>query len=175
MYEAYREYFAFMDQLGRKLEELTALAREKTEAVRRDDLLAVDGCMKREQALSLSLRAMDRKREKLLERLGLRDVTLSGLAQGCPEDIRGEAKAAAERLRDRYTLYRSASDVARTTLECNLHQIERLMADEADAPSLDFFDDFFEFGSGVCLVFTVVVVDEKYGLYVFVFRCSAMN
>lgn len=50
------------------------------------------------------------------------------------EEIRGEAKAAAAKLRDRYVLYRSASDVARTTLECNLHQIERLLADEADAP-----------------------------------------
>ncbi|MBE6909724.1 MAG: flagellar protein FlgN [Ruminococcaceae bacterium] len=134
MYEAYRDYFAFMDQLGQTLDELTELAREKTAAVRRDDLLAVDGCMKREQALSLSLRSMDRKREKLLAQMGLRDVTLSGLAQHCPEELRGEAKAAAAKLRDRYVLYRSASDVARTTLECNLHQIERLLADEADAP-----------------------------------------
>jgi hypothetical protein len=31
-------------------------------------------------------------------------------------------------------LYRSASDVARTTLECNLHQIERMMADESERP-----------------------------------------
>lgn len=134
MYEAYREYFAFMDQLGGTLEELTELAKEKTVAVRRDDLLAVDDCMKREQALGLSLRAMDKKRDKLLAAIGLENVTLSGLAQHCPEELRQEARAAAGKLRERYDLYRSASDVARTTLECNLHQIERMMADEADAP-----------------------------------------
>lgn len=134
MYEAYREYFAFMDQLGGTLEELTKLAKEKTVAVRRDDLLAVDDCMKREQALGLSLRAMDKKRDKLLAAIGLENVTLSGLAQHCPEELRQEARAAADKLRERYDLYRSASDVARTTLECNLHQIERMMADEADAP-----------------------------------------
>ena len=134
MYEAYREYFAFMEQLGRTLEQLTELAKEKTVAVRRDDLLAVDECMKREQALGLSLRAMDKKRDKLLAAIGLENVTLSGLAQHCPEELQQEAKNAAEKLRDRYDLYRSASDVARTTLECNLHQIERMMADEADAP-----------------------------------------
>ena len=134
MYEAYREYFAFMDQLGGTLEELTKLAKEKTVAVRRDDLLAVDECMKREQALGLSLRAMDKKRDKLLAAIGLENVTLSGLAQHCPEELRQEARAAADKLRERYGLYRSASDVARTTLECNLHQIERMMADEADAP-----------------------------------------
>ena len=134
MYEAYREYFAFMDQLGGTLEELTELAKEKTVAVRRDDLLAVDDCMKREQALGLSLRAMDKKRDKLLAAIGLENVTLSGLAQHCPEELRQEARAAADKLRERYGLYRSASDVARTTLECTLHQIERMMADEADAP-----------------------------------------
>ena len=134
MYEAYREYFAFMDQLGGTLEKLTELAKEKTVAVRRDDLLAVDECMKREQALGLSLRAMDKKRDKLLAAIGLENVTLSGLAQHCPEELRQEARAAADKLRERYGLYRSASDVARTTLECNLHQIERMMADEADAP-----------------------------------------
>ena len=134
MYEAYREYFAFMDQLGGTLEKLTELAKEKTVAVRRDDLLAVDDCMKREQALGLSLRAMDKKRDKLLAAIGLENVTLSGLAQHCPEELRQEARAAADKLRERYGLYRSASDVARTTLECNLHQIEKMMADEADAP-----------------------------------------
>lgn len=135
MYEAYREYFGFMDELGKLLDQLAELAKEKTAAVRRDDLLAVDNCMKQEQALSLSLRTMDKKRETLLAGLGLRDVTLSGLAQHCPEEIRQEAYSAAEKLRDRYALYKSASDVARTTLECNLHQIEKMLADEGD-PSI---------------------------------------
>lgn len=134
MYEAYREYFGFMEQLGKLLDQLTELAQEKTAAVRRDDLLAVDNCMKQEQALSLSLRTMDRKRETLLSAMGMQDISLSNLAQHCPEEIRQEAREAAEKLRSRYVLYRSAADVARTTLECNLHQIEKMLADEGDAP-----------------------------------------
>ena len=133
MYEAYREYFGFMGQLGELLDQLTGLAKEKAAAVRRDDLLAVDGCMKQEQALSLSLRTMDKKRESLLAGIGLEGVPLSNLAQHCPEEIRKEARDASEELRTRYILYRCASDVARTTLECNLHQIERMLADKADA------------------------------------------
>lgn len=134
MDEAYREYFAFMDQLGQLLDQLTELEKEKTAAVRRDDLLGVDNCMKQEQALSLSLRAMDRKREFLLGGLGLRNVTLSSLPQHCPEGLRQEAKEASEKLRSRYVLYRSAADVARTTLECNLHQIEKLLASQGGVP-----------------------------------------
>lgn len=134
MYEAYREYFGFMEELGQLLDQLAELAKKKTAAVRRDDLLAVDECMKQEQALSLTMRTMDKKREKLLSNLGMQDVSLAGLAQNCPEEIRQEAKAATEKLHDRYVLYRSAADVARTTLECNLHQIEKMLADQADAP-----------------------------------------
>ena len=134
MYEAYREYLGFMEQLGRLLDQMTELAKEKTSAVRRDDLLVVDSCMKREQALSLSMRAMDKKRETLLAGIGLRDVSLSGLAQHYPEELQQEAREAVEKLRGQYELYRSAADVARTTLECSLHQIEKMLVDEADAP-----------------------------------------
>ncbi len=134
MDEAYREYFGFMEQLGQLLDRLTELEKEKTAAVRRDDLLGVDNCMKQEQALSLSLRAMDRKRDVLLGGMGLRNVTLANLPLHCPEGLRQEAKAAAEKLRSRYVLYRSAADVARTTLECNLHQIEKLLASQERVP-----------------------------------------
>jgi len=134
MSDAYREYFRYMEQLGKTLEQLTELAKEKTAAVRRDDLLAVDGCMKREQALSLSLRSLDKKRETLLAGLGMKDSRLSGLVSQCPDELKPEARAAEEKLRKQYTLYRGAADVARTTLECNLHQIEKLLADEPEAP-----------------------------------------
>ena len=134
MYEAYREYFAFMGQLGELLDQLTELEKKKAAAVRHDDLLTVDACMKQEQALGLSLRAMDKKRDTLLAGMGMKNVSLSEFAQRCPEEIRKEAQDASEGLRTRYMLYQSASEVARTTLECNLHQIEKMMADEADRP-----------------------------------------
>ncbi|MBE7009331.1 MAG: flagellar protein FlgN [Ruminococcaceae bacterium] len=134
MRDAYREYFGFMEQLGHLLDQLTELEKKKTAAVRHDDLLTVDECMKQEQALSLSLRAMDKKRDVLLSGMGLENVTLSGFAEHCPPELQKEAKEAAETLHTRYMLYRSASDAARTTLELNLHQIERMLADEADAP-----------------------------------------
>ena len=127
-YEKYREYFAFLDKLGGILDQLTAISNEKNAAVRRDDLLTVNDCMRREQAISLSLRAMDRKREKLLSELGLKGVRLSGLAQRCPEAVQLEARDAAEKLRSRYAIYKSASESARMTLELNLHEIEKIIA-----------------------------------------------
>ena len=134
MQDTYQEYFRYMEQLGTLLEQLTEIEKTKTVAVRRDDLLTVDECMKKEQALSLSLRSLDKKRDKLLGELGMENVSLSGFVQQCPAELRREAGEASEKLRIQYDLYRSAADVARTTLEVNLHQIDKLLADEADAP-----------------------------------------
>ena len=124
---AWLEYFAFLEKLGGVLEQLTAIANEKNAAVRRDDLMTVNDCMKREQAISLNLRAMDRKREKLLSGLGLRGVRLSGLAEKAPPELRLQARDTAEKLRNQYAVYQSAADSARTTLEINLHEIEKII------------------------------------------------
>lgn len=135
MADRYQEYFRFLERLGRVLDDLTAIEKEKMTAVRRDDLLGVQECMKHEQVLSLQLRSMDKDRERLLESLGLTGVPLSGLAEHCPEEIRLQARAAQEKLQNRYKVYRAASEAARTTLEVNLHEFEKFIAeDERNAP-----------------------------------------
>lgn len=127
MGDSYRAYFAFLEKLGAELDTLTNVERAKTAAVKRDDLMAVNECMRQEQAISLTLRSMDHQRSRMLTELGMADVPLSGLAARCPLEYRVEARAAADRLRAKYDIYRSAADVARTTLELNLHEIEKII------------------------------------------------
>ena len=133
---SYQDLFEFLDKLGGKLDELTDLQKEKTRAVRLDDLLAVNECMKKEQVISLSLRGMEIEREKLLRELGLENLPLSAMPEQCPPEIRAEARAAAQRLRDRYLIYKSAAQTSRSALEINLHQIEKMIAEKErdDAP-----------------------------------------
>ena len=104
--------------------------------MRLDDLLAVNECMKKEQVLSLSLRGMEIQREKLLKELGLEKFPLSAMPEHCPPEVRVEARAAAQRLRDRYMIYKSAAQTSRSALEINLHQIEKMIAEKerGDAP-----------------------------------------
>lgn len=128
---AFESYFDFLRRLSGTIEELTGLAQRKTQAVLRDDLEQVNECMKKEQALSMTLRSMDKKRDELLDELGLGGVPLSGLAERCPEELRRQARETATKLRTQYDLYRGAAEVSRTTLECNLHQIEKLMKDDS--------------------------------------------
>ena len=120
------EYLTLLGKVTKALEELTAVEQDKIRAVNARDLPAVEQCMKKEQVCSLNLRGLDQKREKLLAALGLTGVPLRDLAERAPESVRMEAKAAAEKLRQKYEVFQSASDVARNTLECNLHAIEKL-------------------------------------------------
>lgn len=132
----YNRYLKLLQQLGETLAGLAVLEREKTNAVRQDDLAALNECMKKEQALCLALRGYEQKRTAAVTALNLTGVPLSGLAARCPEDCRAEAKKVAEDLLRQYQLYQGAAEVARSTLECNLHQIEKVlsgMGSEANA------------------------------------------
>ena len=121
----WREYLGHLEKLGETLEQLTEVEREKTAAVGRGDLEAVDACMKKEQVFSLNLRGFDQKREKLLAKLGIPGSSLEQLEDLAPPESVVETKRTAERLRQRYRVFRAASDAARDALECNLHEIEK--------------------------------------------------
>ncbi|MEA4992739.1 MAG: flagellar export chaperone FlgN [Oscillibacter sp.] len=130
----FREYLGFLKALGDTLEEITRVEQEKTEFVRTDDLDGLNECMKREQALSLTMRAHDQKREAVLRTLGLEGVPLRSLMDYAPAQDYEETKRTVEQLCRQYALFRGAFEVARDTLECNLHQIEKMIqAEDPDA------------------------------------------
>lgn len=133
--DGHLEYLSLLEELAGQMDQLTQLARRKAEAVRRDDLLALDDVMKQEQALSLALRGQEQKRLRLLARLGLQDVPLSGLAGRYPAQLQPQARQTADALRRSYDLYKAAAEVARSTLEINLHQIEQLIAAAGGGPA----------------------------------------
>jgi len=130
----WREYLTQMERLGETLEQLTAVEREKTAAVGRSDLNAVDACMKKEQVFSLNLRGFDQKREKLLAKMGLSGSTLRQMEDLAPPEAAMETKRVVQTLRQRYQVFQSASGVARNALECNLHAIEKLQKSRGVIP-----------------------------------------
>lgn len=120
-------YLDQLDQLEKILKELTELSQKQRVAVLRGELTAVDETMKRQQALSLSLRGLEQKREKALRELGLAGTTLSQLPGKAPAEHALRAKQTVERVLRQFEVYRSAQTVERTTLECSLHTIEAHM------------------------------------------------
>lgn len=129
----WREYLKLLDSLGATLDKLREIERTKTAAVGKGDLDGVEACMKQEQVISLSLRGMDQKREKMLAQLGLTGVPLRELEERGPRESHMETRRAVESLRRKYEVFQSASEVARNTLECNLHAIEQVQKAK-DAP-----------------------------------------
>lgn len=125
---AFPAYLALLRELGGHLDRLAALAQEKADAARQDDLLALDEVLKQEQAMTLTLRGLEQRRQKLAAGLGLEGTGLSGLPGKCPPELQDEARGVVEALRRSYQVYRSRADMARNTLELALHQIDKFFA-----------------------------------------------
>ena len=118
------------------MDHLSPLAQEKAAAVRADDLIALDDVLKREQAMTLNLRGLELRRLKLVPQLGLEGVKLDDLPGHCPPQLEGEARKTVKTLRESYEVYRAYADMARSTLELNLHQIDKFLIDNGVDPKL---------------------------------------
>ncbi len=135
----YQAYLDLLQEVGSLLEQLAVLAQQKGDAVRKDDLLALDEVLKQEQALGLNLRGLELRRAKLAPQLGLSGASrLDDLPAKCPPELRQEARQTVDSVRSSYQIYRSCADMARSILELNLHQIEKLViAAGGDPKDLD--------------------------------------
>lgn len=125
--DIYRTYLALLQDITANLDKLSALARQKTVVVTKDDLAGLDAILKQEQAISLALRGLEAKRLQQASQLGLDGVRLSQLSEHFPPEFELDARKIANALLQQYKLYEAAAHVARNTLECNLHEIEKMI------------------------------------------------
>ena len=132
----FRAYFGILRELSGVLDRLTPLAQQKAEAARAGDLTAMDEVLKQEQALALNLRGLELRRQKLAPQLGLDAAPLSALTERCPAELADEARKTADALRKSYEIYRSYANMARNTLELNLHQIDKFLERAGVDPKL---------------------------------------
>ena len=128
MENGYVDYLALLDHLSDHLERLAELARNKMDAVRRDDLVALDQVLNQEQAMALAMRGLEQKRLKLLKELGWNDLPLRDVPDHYPSELRLRAKEAVQELQRECQVYQGAAEAARHTLEINLHEIEKVVA-----------------------------------------------
>ena len=119
---------SLFENLTAHLRQLTELAKRKTTIVRKNDLLELDKILKEEQAQALALRGLEQKRTTLLQQMGLQAVPLADIPTKAPAELQQKARETVEALRREFTIYRSAAEVARNTLECNLHEVEKFLA-----------------------------------------------
>ena len=116
------------ESIANHLRQLTELAKLKTTAVRKSDLIELDRIMKEEQAQSLALRGLEQKRTTLLAQFGVENIPLVDLPNKFPSQLQQKARESVETLRREFSIYHSAAEIARNTLECNLHEVEKFLA-----------------------------------------------
>lgn len=136
MEQLHLSYLELLEELTSNLDRLAQLAQDKAAAVRSDDLLALDEVLKQEQAAALNLRGLELRRLKLVSQLGLESVPLAELSGHYPPELADRARKTVSTLRDSYTVYRSCADMARSLLELDLHQIEKVIAASGVDPTV---------------------------------------
>lgn len=135
MSELHLSYLQLLRELTGSLEQLSVLAQQKINCVHESDLIALDEVLKQEQAMTLNLRGLEQRRLKLVSQLGLEGVGLAALDSRYPDELQLQAKETSEKLRQSYEVYRSCADAARSTLELNLHQLEKIIAQSGIDPA----------------------------------------
>lgn len=135
MEELYSAYLTTLDGLSGDMDKLSDLCRAQSAAVRRDDLTKLNEVMKQQQVLGLSLRGREQRRQKQALQLGLDGTRLSMLTQKVPRSLLPRAQETVERLKRSYEEYQNAAQVARHTLEINLHEIEKIIAAQGVDPA----------------------------------------
>ena len=135
MEQLYSAYLDTLDGISQDLDKLAGLCRKQSDTVRHDDLIALNEVMKQEQVLGLSLRGREQKRQKQAIQLGLDGSRLSALPQLVPKSLLPKAQASVEHLRRSYDGYQNAAQVARHTLEINLHEIDKILIAQGVDPA----------------------------------------
>ena len=128
MNHSFEDHLKLLEEMQQALASLSALERQKVLAVRSNDLEELNRIMNLEQAASLKFRGFEQRQGVLLAALGLEGIPLSGLADQFPPELRLRASQLAEGLRTQYRIYCGSAEVARNTLECNLHEIDKLLS-----------------------------------------------
>ena len=133
----YKDYLDFLSGLCGQLDQLARVEGDKISAVRGYDLAALDECMKQEQAMALSLRGSEQKRDRMLSQLGLAGVSLRDLPKRCPPEYADETSQMVERLLRAYQILQSVHEPARSLLERQLHLVEGQLREQGVEPSVD--------------------------------------
>lgn len=119
----YRDYLHFLTDLHREMNRLIQVGQKKIEAVQNHDLDALNACIRQEQAISLSLRGMEQRRQNLLVTLGISQVPMREMPNCCPVAFREETSRLVEQILKDCQIIESIQTPARTVLEQELRMI----------------------------------------------------
>lgn len=108
-------------------EEHLPLEQKKLQALQCDDVAGVEDCMKQEQALTLKIRGLEQKREKLQKELGWEGKSFREIIETAPEEHKQSLQELFDRLTNTVTVFSETNQAAMTAMEVHLRDIQRVI------------------------------------------------
>lgn len=119
------------------LKDITVVETEKLEAALKNNVLVLEECIKKEQALVLRSRGLDQKRQRLQKEMGAEQLTLKEIVEAAPPEEKAVLEPLYRQLSALLKEYREVYGSAKTAIEVNLHRIntglEQMTGKPADA------------------------------------------
>ncbi len=133
----YNDYLKLLLALQKDMIELAGILEKKIEATQQFDLEALNDCIRKEQAVSLSLRGLESRRPILLAELGYNDATLRDMPRLCPQEHKAETSRIVEVVLKDYEILRSLQNRARAMLERHMYSVQTSLEGQGVVPNLD--------------------------------------
>ncbi len=137
----FESYLEFLESLLEELKKLADLQQKKIDTIEKHNLEELDSCIKQEQAVSLVMRGLERKRTLLLAELGLQGTTMSQMVDKCPEEHKEKTEELVNSTLAVYANYNKLHEKAAKILKRNMEIVETSLASRGYTLGKDDEDD----------------------------------
>ena len=107
------------------LKDITAVEKEKMEAAMKNNVLILEECIKKEQALVMRSRGLDQKRQSIQKAMGAEQLTLKQIVEGASAETKALLLPLYQEMAAALEEYKGVYEGAKTAIEVNLHRINR--------------------------------------------------
>lgn len=121
-----QEFKKVIEEMIGLFEGLTAVERRKVEASKRNDVAAIEECMKKEQAAVMKLKGLDRQREQAARDNGWEGKSFREILEMDPENRR-ELGTLFDALTDKLHIFQECLGDAAGIISVNLHLVNEEM------------------------------------------------
>ena len=119
------ELMTILQETNHFLLEVTQVEQKKYEATLENNVVVVEDCMKKEQALLLKLKGLDKKREKALQNVGKPNATFREIIATFPEEQKMPLDKLFAQMQENLKKYKEVERNAQSALEFNIHCIDK--------------------------------------------------
>lgn len=106
------------------VQDLIAVEQKKFDAATHNNILIIEECIKKEQALLLRSKGLEQKREQLLKAMGAEKMTLRQLMNSVSSMEKSKLAPICHELDANLAEYKQIYDKTKTAIEANLHRID---------------------------------------------------